>query len=296
MVTALLKKMKRGLEQLADAAENGGDTREPISQIRSSYNEIIDKLKTKSYIKKKNGSMIPFDEKTSEKVRREFNEDGDDIVVVQPEFPLKERMAMHSIKNSLLNASGLTDETLIKSYGIETETVRYTAKRIGELLERLDKPFHAERVSLKEIIKEHVFNTDIKVSFEPDTAEHVEGDRYLIKGLVDNLFNNSKQNLKENKDKLKELKISVTLKDLGEKIELVHEDTGTGFPKGFDPLHSQTTRADRGGTGQGIREIMDVAKLHRMQVNFENRPEGGARVTIHIPKKHKALEEHGKLV
>jgi signal transduction histidine kinase len=283
-----LRGIRDGFSELADALEKGEDYGPVLKRIKEHADNLSETLRPKTFIEKPDGSRIPLEEAKGVG-------DKDKVVTVQPDFPLKERMAMHAIKNMVQLGFSASKGDMYASGAIGPGELRDVAQRATALLERLDKPFHAEQVSLKEIIKEHLNTPGVKVSFEPDTTEHVEGDRYLIKGLVDNLFNNSRQNLLENKDKLKKMEISVTLKDLGEYVKLIHEDSGTGFPKGFDPLDPRTTRADKGGTGQGIREIMDVAKAHRMQINFENRLEGGARVTVRIPKKHKTVEEHRKL-
>jgi signal transduction histidine kinase len=67
-------------------------------------------------------------------------------------------------------------------------------------------------------------------------------------------------------------------------------DSGDGFPPSFLPRAFESfSRADaararsEGGTGLGLAIVRAVAEAHGGSVQAENRPEGGAVVTLRIP-------------
>ena len=67
-------------------------------------------------------------------------------------------------------------------------------------------------------------------------------------------------------------------------IEFIVEDTGTGMdpdalPSLFDPFF--TTKED--GTGLGLANSAKIVQEHRGTIIPDNRPEGGARFTVHLP-------------
>jgi signal transduction histidine kinase len=64
-------------------------------------------------------------------------------------------------------------------------------------------------------------------------------------------------------------------------------DTGTGISESdqrklFEPFF--TTKPVGQGTGLGLSVARQIIQLHGGTLHLTNRPEGGARVTIYIPK------------
>lgn len=70
-------------------------------------------------------------------------------------------------------------------------------------------------------------------------------------------------------------------------LHLTVEDTGTGFSdkakeRAFEPFY--TTKARGEGTGLGLAVARDIVRSHGGSLELGNRPEGGARVTMTLPK------------
>lgn len=74
------------------------------------------------------------------------------------------------------------------------------------------------------------------------------------------------------------------------RIGVVVEDTGPGFENGtllsaFEPFvrGGDDDEGDRGGAGLGLPIVRAIAEAHGGSAIAENRPDGGARITIEIP-------------
>jgi len=69
-------------------------------------------------------------------------------------------------------------------------------------------------------------------------------------------------------------------------------DTGTGFSKdalkkAFDPFF--TTKPTGQGTGLGLAVTKKIIEVHGGTISLKNRTEGGAKVTLKIPKERRTL-------
>lgn len=64
------------------------------------------------------------------------------------------------------------------------------------------------------------------------------------------------------------------------------EDDGPGFPpvilQSQQPVLGMTTKSHGSGTGRAL--VDGVARLHGGRAVFSNRPEGGARVVLELPR------------
>ena len=119
---------------------------------------------------------------------------------------------------------------------------------------------------------------DLSLLLQGDPPVLYAGDPVLIQNAVRNLIDNAmKYGPAESS-----IEISVSASP-GLQISVC--DHGPGFPK--DEIETLTSRFQRGanavdtiGSGLGLTIAKDVATAHGGKIELENRPEGGACVTL----------------
>ena len=86
-------------------------------------------------------------------------------------------------------------------------------------------------------------------------------------------------------------KASVTLEDSAESLTLYIDDNGPGIPDSeqeqmFEPFRRGEASRNRatGGTGLGLAIARNLARAHGGDVTLSNRPEGGLRATLTLPR------------
>ena len=86
-------------------------------------------------------------------------------------------------------------------------------------------------------------------------------------------------------------KADVRIADTGDGYEILVEDEGPGIPENdqqrvFEPfVRLESSRnEDTGGTGLGLTLVKAIAEGHGGGVSLENRPEGGLRARMHLPR------------
>lgn len=105
----------------------------------------------------------------------------------------------------------------------------------------------------------------------PGDAAHLQVPRFCLQRLAENAL---KHNL-ETPERMLNLRLFVHR--AGDHLVLGAEDDGAGFP---DPARALA------GCGVGLRNLADALALQfsgRASLKAENRPEGGARVTVRLP-------------
>ncbi len=196
----------------------------------------------------------------------------------------KAKMAIHDIGNLLQYVHFLIhvkDDEFLKS----------VLDQIHEMKMTITEDYYPTKENLAELIKQEVQRANIRyknglmIETDLENIEH-EVDKYAFKSMIRNLLTNSIQNMKENDTLLKAIRIR--LRDMGNHIEIVHEDTGTGIAEGVDPFGGKTTRA--GGSGTGGQIIKKVVELHGGKIDWENKKEGGVRFVIKLPKKRRKVK------
>jgi len=86
-------------------------------------------------------------------------------------------------------------------------------------------------------------------------------------------------------------KADVHIDNTGDGYDVVVEDEGPGIPEGdrqrvFEPfVRLESSRnEDTGGTGLGLTLVKAIVEGHGGAVKLENRPGGGLRARMHLPR------------
>ncbi len=233
------------------------------------------------------GGKISLDEvnRIREGVRKLLTEDREKLGI-------KTQIAAHDIFNVISVGTGYLELLDMQGSNKDTsEAIKNVLDEIRTMKKEVSSTFFPEDVEIHRLISEEISRALAKNAnrgiYINKNLEEVKAnvDKYLIRALVRNLINNSIQNMVENKTPEKCVK--VTLKDNGDHILIIHEDTGTGIKEGIDPFAGKTGRPGR-GTGTGGKIIKKVVEMHNGEITWENKPEGGTRFVIKIPKRRRA--------
>lgn len=105
-----------------------------------------------------------------------------------------------------------------------------------------------------------------------------------VRRLVDNLLENALRYASPGGI------VTIDAKSVGDQLQLSVADTGPGFPPDFLPhAFERFRRADpargreHGGTGLGLAIVKSIAEAHGGTARADNRPEGGAELTVLLP-------------
>jgi two-component system sensor histidine kinase KdpD len=129
---------------------------------------------------------------------------------------------------------------------------------------------------LKEIIGNRVVNIQVR-----DNLPLFKLDHGLMEQILQNLVHNAAVNIS------KYCVITVRAMCVEDKLILVVEDTGEGFPPGeiekvFEKFY-RLKNSKTGGTGLGLSIVKGFVEAQHGKIKLENIEEGGARFTIEIP-------------
>lgn len=119
----------------------------------------------------------------------------------------------------------------------------------------------------------------IRPALEIAPSLQLTADREMIRRAVLNLMLNAMDAMPDGGELL------IAAADRGEGVELRVADGGPGLTadvrrRAFEPFFSTKP----GGTGLGLSIVYRTADVHGGRVSAENRPQGGACITIHLPR------------
>lgn len=208
------------------------------------------------------------------------------------------RMA-HEIKNPLtpiqLSAERLEAKLADRLEGPARDTLtRATATIVGQVAAmkslvdafaqyaRLPSP-RIERVDLNTLTREVLHLYEGGIPLELDLAAElppVAGDPSLLRQVMVNLMKNAQEALHDRESP----KIRVETRLEGDRIALVVEDNGPGFPEElknrmFEPYATTKPR----GTGLGLPVVKKIIEEHHGAIEVRNLDAGGARICIRLP-------------
>jgi two-component system sensor histidine kinase TctE len=127
---------------------------------------------------------------------------------------------------------------------------------------------------------EQAASRDIDLGFELEAAQ-VQGDRFLLRDLVDNLVDNALRYTPRGG------RVTVGCRALPGGSVLRVEDNGPGIPLHLrDQVFERFVRLDEGthGSGLGLAIVRDIASLHGAELTLSDAEGGGAVFTVTFPE------------
>ena len=213
------------------------------------------------------------------------------------------RRVAHEIKNPLTPIT-LAAERLRKKYLPQITTdadsyVRYVdtiSKHVGDIgkiveefvtFARMPAPvMRREDITVlirKAVFSEQTAHADITyLTGIPDQPVYVFCDEQQVSRVLLNLLKNGAEALEGRENAKSEITIEGLLEEKTFRLRVM--DNGPGFPP--DMMHRllepyMTTRAK--GTGLGLAIVKKIIDDHKAQLSLENRPSGGACITLTFP-------------
>jgi len=201
----------------------------------------------------------------------------------------------HELRNSLATLRGYL--TLIERHPDEESITDYLheIRRESDHLQRVVEDFLSfaqpdsarfETVDLLEIARRAAADPTLEaVSVEVEALGNaswkLQGDGQLLERALRNLLHNA---ARAEQDAESSGPIHLSLRQIGDQIELAVEDRGPGIPSEvrtrlFQPF--ATGRSD--GVGLGLSLAHRIVTLHGGKIHLEDRPGGGTRAAISFP-------------
>lgn len=144
----------------------------------------------------------------------------------------------------------------------------------------LDETLH--RIEARWSAQAHEKGLKFTLLPDVDLPKQIGGDTGAIERILSNLLGNA---IKYTDTGEVQLQIALRAR---ETLAWTIRDTGPGFSDGsleklFD-LHARTPENDKPGTGLGLRIVHDLAKRIGATMEVGNHPDGGAEVTVLMPR------------
>ncbi len=204
----------------------------------------------------------------------------------------------HDLRNAFMVILGFSDQLLqLGSLSADAqdgiERVRKVARLGGEMSDQLarhgaDAKFepspgdlHEIACSVTALVKNAFLAQNVRLEVSPPRAPcPVRASRIHLQRLFLNLLLNALSVSKNGG------LVRLTIRRDADSAVAAVEDEGPGFPPDMLPrlfVAYQTTRASAGGTGLGLNLCARIAREHGGDLAAENRPAGGAGLTLRLP-------------
>jgi signal transduction histidine kinase len=149
---------------------------------------------------------------------------------------------------------------------------------LAQLDER--RPLATSTIAFDELVRATPVGPESDVTIGPLAALDVEGDRELLRRVVDNLVGNAIRHARS--------QVTVTLEAEGADGVLHVDDDGPGIPaERRDDVFARFVRLDDARTGEGhglgLAIVAATVERHGGQVRVHTSPAGGARFTVVLP-------------
>ena len=201
----------------------------------------------------------------------------------------------HEVRNPLFGMSATLD--LLEPYVDESadaaelcDAMRTWLSRLNNLMENLLHYGKTWRMDLVEGVVDTAVKQSVETCFSvaaeagvklqtdihPTPTILMDSSRLAL--VFENLIRNAVQHSRRGQS------VNVSAAPHGEQVVCSVEDAGPGFepadlPRIFEPFYTKR----RGGTGLGLAIVQRIVEEHGGTIAAENRPEGGAVVTIQLP-------------
>lgn len=242
------------------------DTRDEIAWLGETLNSMLDRLQLAFNRERR------FVDDASHELRAPLAilKAELDLALMRARTPSETDRALRSASEEADRLAALADDLLVYS---RTEggrvPVHRTATRLDQLLGDASAS-HARQAK------------EAGISIEVDAPEEtVRVDATRVRQAVDNLLSNAVRHTPPGG------RVCVHAAREGSLIRLTVDDTGPGIPPNFiedafEPFaRAASERAGRSdGAGLGLAIVRAVAQAHGGQATAQNRPEGGARITV----------------
>ncbi len=217
------------------------------------------------------------------------------------------RRLAHEIKNPLtpiqLSAERIRHKYLDRLPDSDRETLDRATRTIAEQVESMKSMVNAfssyaqpqrmqpENININQLIqdvaelhKEAIRPIRIQLTLD-ETAPTIVADRGRLRQILNNLIANSRDALHHCSDPIISLDTRCMRERECEYVELTVSDNGPGFPPELiDRLFEPYVTTKEKGNGLGLAIVKKIVDEHGGMVTAQNRNEGGACVTIRLPK------------
>lgn len=161
-------------------------------------------------------------------------------------------------------------------------------QRIRDFIQNKDVDSPRERLNLNLLLTKSIalmedsfIKEKVRLTVGPsDQAVFVAGNAVQLLQIIINILRNAKQATRGQSDRRVHLEVLIT----GQQAMIRCKDNGPGFNAESLQKAGQaffTTKLD--GLGLGLSISKAIAEQHQGQLDFDNAPEGGAVVTLHLP-------------
>ena len=186
---------------------------------------------------------------------------------------------MKSNTNRLLNLiNNIMDISMIDMGILKAENGKYKINK-----SQCDIVYIVEEATLT--LKESIESSGIELIFDTDVEEKIINcDKYDIERCIVNLVSNAHKFTPNGG------RISVTIKDLNNSVEITVEDTGIGIEKKYhDTIFDRYSQVvdknneNKSGTGLGLAITKHIIDLHNGKIYLESEPNKGTKFIIILP-------------
>ncbi len=202
----------------------------------------------------------------------------------------------HEFRNGLATIHGyarlLEPSALPGPHGAYAEGLRAETQALGEVVTRFLAFARPERLTVQTLALELVITRAV-ADVDPEHSAvsvsggfgHVEGDEVLLRQAFANLVRNAVEAC-QRAGVAPAVRVHGNVNAADGLVEITVADNGPGLPvvdrdRLFQPFF--TTRSD--GTGLGLALVQKFIVTHNGQVRADDRAEGGAVFTVHLPLK-----------